>query len=261
MKKALFGVFLFLTPTFVFAVGFAKQSIFLSTATPTEGQTILIYASVSNPATTTFNGTLHIKDEASEIGSVPVSLKAGGADNVSVSWKPNAGNHTITAALKDSSGSTIEENRETFSIAATQSASTGGSSNPFNFSGTQSADVQPSTPIQESITNVVPAVAEYTAPVLDAIDSGRIIAAKQLDNALTWSKSQIATTSKAATVGKDEEKNSLAQTAWKILATVILYIVTILLYIVTNVGIFYPLLAILFLYTLWRLWRKYRRGY
>jgi len=258
MKKALFGVCLFLTPTFVFAVGFAKQSIFLSTATPTEGQTVLIYASVSNPATTTFNGTLHIKDEASEIGSVPVSLKAGGADSVSVSWKPNAGNHTITAALKDSSGSTIEENRETFSIAATQSASTGGSSNPFNFSGTQSADVQPSTPIQESITNVVPAVAEYTAPVLDAIDSGRTIAAKQLDNALTWSKSQIATTSKAATADKDA---SLMQTAWNILATVILYIVTILLYIVTNVGIFYPLLAVLFLYTLWRLWRKYRRGY
>ncbi|MBY0472885.1 hypothetical protein K2Q00_01190 [Patescibacteria group bacterium] len=253
MKRFLFGTFLFLTPTLVFAAGFAKQSIFLSSTAPVEGQTVLIYASVSNPATTVFNGTLLIKDEASEIGSVPVSLKAGGADNVSVSWKPNAGTHTIVAVLKDAGGSTLEENKETFTIAATS----------VTFSTTQSDDVQPSTAIQESITNVSPVVAEYTSPVLKTIDSGRTFAAKKLNSALDWSKSQIATSSKAAANMSDteEKKSSLMQTAWRILATVALYVVTILLYIVTNVGVFYPILAIGFLYTLWRLWRKYRRGY
>ncbi|OGC93841.1 hypothetical protein A2389_00305 [Candidatus Adlerbacteria bacterium RIFOXYB1_FULL_48_10] len=263
MKRMLFAAILFALPLSVSAVGFAKQSIFLSTSAPVEGQTVTIYASVSNPATTTFNGTLVIKDGASEIGSVPVSLKAGGADTASVSWKPTAGSHTIVADLQDANGKSIEEDKEAFIIAAAPSATAASSANPFGVSNAQIGDVQPSTPIQESIQSVSPAIAEYSSPVLEVIDSGRTFVAEKLNTALNWSKSQVATSSKAAaSIGAtEEEKGSLMQTAWRILATVALYVVTILLYIVTNVGVFYPILAIGFLYTLWRLWRKYRRGY
>ncbi len=256
MRPFLFGTFLFLVPTFVFAVGFAKQSIFLSTSAPTEGQTVTIYASVSNPATTTFNGTLVIKDGATEIGKASVKLEAGGADTASVSWKPTAGTHTIVADLRDANGVSVEEGRQAFTIAAPPKVSAAASANPFGVSNDQTVDVQPSTPIQESINNISPEVGEYSSPVLKAIDSGRAAAAAQLHTALDWSKSQIATSS--ASVNTKEE-SSFIQTAWKIFATVALYVLTILLYIVTNVGIFYPLLAAAFLYVLWRLWRRYRR--
>lgn len=254
MGRFLFGASLFLIPSLVLAAGFAKQSIFLSTTAPVEGQTILIHASVSNPATTTFSGTLVVKDEASEIGRVPVKLDAGGADDVSVSWKPTAGTHVIIADLKDANGTVIEEGRQTFTIAAPPSpasASPAKSAAPADGTGIQSA-----APIQKSIDSISPTVGQYSSPVLKTIDSGRAAAATQLHTALDWSKSQIPTSSSQAS---SDSKNSFVQTAWKIFATVTLYVLTLLLYIVTNVGIFYPLLAVLFLYTLWRLWRRYRR--
>jgi hypothetical protein len=44
-----------------------------------------------------------------------------------------------------------------------------------------------------------------------------------------------------------------------IFATASLYILSILLYVVSNAGIFYPVLAVLFLYFLWRLFKRFRR--
>lgn len=251
MRRFLFGAFLFLTPAFAFAAGFAKQSIFLSTTAPVEGQKILIHASVSNPTTSTFTGTLVVKTEASEIGSVPVKLDAGAADDISVSWTPTAGTHTIVADLKDTAGAIVEEDTQAFTIAPSPTASSPISATPAQFINTQTpVDVQSSAPIQQSITNVSPAVAQYTSPVLNTIDSGRTAAAAQLHTAIDWSKSQIATPS---------SKSGPTQTAWKVLATASLYALTILLYIVGNVGVFYPILAFLFLYILWRLYRRYRR--
>lgn len=252
MKQFFLGTLVFALPSMVFAAGFAKQSIFLSTNTPTEGQTIRIHALVSNPATTTFNGTLVVKDEASEIGTVPVKLDPGSADDVSVPWKPRAGTHTIVADLKDGNGVIVEEGKQEFTIAA--AAGTSAASPKISTSAfAQPDDIQSSAPIQESIDNVSPAAGKVISPLFKTIDSGRTAAANQLHNAIDWSKSHIATSSKSTT------KSSTASSAWQIFATAALYILTVLLYVVSNIGVFYPILGILFLFVLWKLYGRYRR--
>jgi hypothetical protein len=254
MKKFFGAAVLFAMPALVFAAGFAKQSIFLSTTVPVEGQTVLIYASVTNPTTAKFTGTLEVKDESGKIGTADVSLAAGSADSVSVSWKPTAGSHTVTATLKDSTGTAVEENSETFSIASKNTANAS--------TNTSTAGVEPSTGIQESIGNLSPAAQQYSAPVFRMIDSGRVFAAGELNKAIDWSKQQIGAPSKKATPfvnTSQPEKSGAAHTAWTILATVVLYVLSVLLYVIGHAGVFYPVLAVIFFYILWRCWRRYRR--
>src|SRR3989344_6188606 len=125
MKKTLFVCGLLLLPTVVFGVypevargaGFAKQSLFLSKSSVTEGDTVLVHAVVSNDTTTKFTGTLIFKDSDATIGNVPVSLDSGEANTFSVSWKPTAGNHTVEANLEDTSGAVVEQESATFTVA------------------------------------------------------------------------------------------------------------------------------------------------
>lgn len=257
MKRLIVGTVLFALPLFAGAAGFAKQTIFLSTESPIEGQTILIHASVANSAATKFTGKLDVREETGAIGTVDVSLNAGAADNVSVSWKPKAGSHTVTATLKDSTGTAVEESSQKFIILSkTPPAST------ESITTTKAPDaVELSDEIQASIGTISPVAEEYSAPVFQVIDSGRVFAANELSKAIDWSKQQVGKPKQPAifATSTEPEKTGVGATAWKMLSTVILSILSVLLYIVTNAGIFYPILAVVFFYILWRCWKRYRR--
>ncbi len=98
------------------AATFAKQSLFLSKTPVTEGDTVLIHAVVANDGTAKFDGDVVFKDADTKIGSVAVSIAQGGANAVSVSWKPAAGSHNITAELTASGGAVVESESATFLI-------------------------------------------------------------------------------------------------------------------------------------------------
>jgi hypothetical protein len=247
MKRLFFGAVLFAMPSMVFAAGFAKQSIFLSTNAPVEGQTVLIHASVSNPTSAKFTGKLKVRDASVDIGSVPVTLDAGAADDVSISWKPTAGMHTIVATLEDAGGSTVEEGTQIFSIAEKPSAD-----------GKPKSDVQPSTRIQQSLGNISPTTEKYAAPVFKIVDSGRVFAANELNKGINWSKQQLGVAPKTnSAFGTPQPKTS--NTFWNILATAVLYILSVLLWLVGNAGVFYPILAVVFFYILWKCFKRFRR--
>lgn len=258
MKKFFICVILFALPGIVSAANFAKQSIFLSTNTPVAGNTVLIHASVSNGTAQKFTGTLKVHDDLGAIGSVPVTLAAGEASDVSVSWKPTAGARTVVADLTDSSGTVVEEDSQTFTIASSVSTNPGNTSNQ-NLNG-----IQTSAQIQQSIKSVSPVAEQYSAPIFNVIDSGRVFSAGQLNNAINWSKAQIGAPVTSPTTNfintpDAATQNKTASTAWTIFATAVLYVLTVVLFIIGNAGVFYPILAILFFYTLWRLFRRYRR--
>lgn len=255
MKQALGAFILFSFPLLAGAAGFAKDTIFLSTNSPVEGQTILIHASVSNPTTSKFTGKLEVHDELGAIGNAAVSLEAGAADDISVQWKPKAGAHTVVATLKDNAGAAVEESSQTFSIAA-KTPPAGASA-----ASAGAAGVQSSQQIQNSIGSISPETQKYSAPVFTMIDSGRVFAAKELQKGIDWSKKQagVSKVSPGSGAFVSNDESSAGKTAWSVLGTVSLYILTVLLYIVTNAGIFYPVLAVLFLYFLWKMFRRYRR--
>ena len=57
-------------------------------------------------------------------------------------------------------------------------------------------------------------------------------------------------------------QNSVSNPAgsfWYVLQTLYFYLLTVLRFIVGSAGVFYPVVAILFLYFLWRMFRRFRR--
>lgn len=249
-----------LLPTVVFGATFAKETLFLSKNTVTEGETVLVHAIVSNDAGTKFTGTLEIKDKETLIGNVPVSLAVEEASVVSVSWKPKAGAHTLVATLRDTAGSVSAKESATFTIKEKPAPL-----DAFVSSSTPRSSVTSSADIQEAIARVSPTAAKGSAPVFSTIDSLRESAAEVLESGSDWSKKHIgasAIKNQGTILGTETEKpasSKITSSLWTMLATLLLYVFSLLLYVVSTPGVFYPLLAAFFLFILWKCWRRYRR--
>lgn len=237
--------------------GFAKQSIFLSKSSVTEGETVLIHAVVSNDAIDAFAGELVLADKE-KIGTVPVSLSAGEAQAVSVSWKPLKGSHTVTAELKAKDGKTVEKESATFYIKPkpVASAANAALANQAN----QNAAVGSSQSIQEGIADFSPKAAETAEPAFRMIDSARERAADFLDRQIAKAKSEVEKRPGLVEGIQTENLPNSFDWLWTIIYTVWLYICTILRFIVGYAGVFYPVFAIAFLYLLWKIFRSFRRA-
>lgn len=244
---------LLLAPAVVFAAGFAKQSLFLSRSSVTEGETVLIHATVNNDASTAFAGTMIFSEGSVKIGAVPVSLDPGEAGAVSVSWKPTAGSHTVTADLKKGTD-VVETESQTFSIAAKPV--------PVSAQSQSAASVESSEKIQQEIASFSPGTASTIAPAFALIDSGRQQLSNIVDGQVVVAKKNLG--SKAGQVLGADTVNQAKQdpmgTVWAVLWTLYLYILTVINFVIGNAGVFYPVLALLILYFLWRLFTRSRRS-
>jgi hypothetical protein len=241
-----------LLPISLFAAGFAKQSLFLSKPSVTEGETVLIHAVISNEAGAKFTGELVFKDGESKIGTAPVSLGAGEAQTASVSWRPSAGTHAVTAELMN--GAEITEKQSASFVVAPKP-------NPTASAASQSAStIQSSQGIQQKIADLSPQAAQASAPLFTLIDSGRTSAADFVEAQITETKKKMEKDPDAEVSGAQTEK--LPDTVggfWSALNSLYLYILMAFLFVISNAGIFYPLLAIAFLYCLYRLYKRFRR--
>jgi len=257
MKRVFIGLLaLGLFPSVVFGAGFARQSIFLSKTQVFEGDSVLVHTIVANEAVEKFAGTLTITEGDEKIGTVPVALAAQEAQAISISWKPVAGSHTLTATLRDTSEEIAEKTTATFRVnqkpqPADESAGMSG--------------VESSENIQQQLANLSPGVAEAAAPVFSSVDSVRNSAVSTIDKGIEWAEEQTASKKKASTAGglvlgasTSTESGGIMSTIWTILATIALHTLSILRYIIANPAICYPLFAALFLYGLWRLYKRMR---
>ncbi len=252
-------LFLFV-PFFASAAGFAKQSMFLSQSTVTEGEAVFIYAVVENVSPNNFSGTLKFSDTSGPIGQTPVALKAGIADTVSVTWTPKAGQHDVTAKLVIADGTVVESQNAIFYVnpkpspASATNSSTSAQSDTVHATSsatTTPALIESSEPLQQYVMQYTPQVGKYTAPVFTSIDSARSAGAQKLANGTLWSTKSL----QDASARPSSWKNTL----WLIAVTAVLYICSALSYLVHNIGVFYPAFALLFLFILWRLYRLARR--
>ncbi|OGC86946.1 hypothetical protein A3D70_01950 [Candidatus Adlerbacteria bacterium RIFCSPHIGHO2_02_FULL_54_18] len=240
-----------LAPAVAFGASFAKQSLFLSRSAVTEGETVLINAVVNNDSTAAFSGTLLFAEGTSAIGTVPVTLAAGEAQAVSVSWKPAKGSHKVSAELKKGL-EVVETQSATFTIAA----------KPTPAAAPQSAAaVESSQNIQDGIAAYSPQTASVAAPLFTLIDSGRAAAADIIDAQISGTKKALGP-SAGEVLNAEETKNAGSNplgVLWFILRTLYLYLLTIARFLVGNAALFYPVLALAFLYSLWKLFRRFRR--
>lgn len=267
MRKMLAAVVLMsLVPMSVLAVypevargaGFASQSIFLSRSPVTEGESVRVYVTVSNPGADSFKGSVAVTEDGETIGTVPLTLATGGAQTVSVVWKPmTAGARTVKAALIQD-GTTAAETQQTFTIQEKPKPKPAATEAPVD-TDQSAAAVESSAGIQESIQSISPAAGNAAKPVFGAIDSARQSIANVADQ-------QLANVAPKISKGQSKGQVEGAQTEntqpwyWSIVWTIYFYILTLVRFLVGSAGIFYPLLAILFLYFLYRMFRRYRRG-
>jgi hypothetical protein len=255
MKYAILAAFLWATLSLpAAAAGFAKQSLFLSKEPVTEGETVLIHAVVANENAQKFSGDVVFKDGDTNVGSVAVAIASGGANAVSVSWKPSAGSHAVTAELTDTNGTVVEQQNATFKIEKKPDTTQNKDSS--------AAAVESSRKIQDKIEDYSPAAASAVAPVFSTIDSARSKAADALDSGINWAKDKTGGKEVGEVLGsstKNPSSSSIMDTLWFILATVALYALTVLRFIVGSAGIFYPVFALFVFFVLWRTYKRFRR--
>ena len=262
MRKALVLGLFFLAPLIASAAGFATQSIFLSKSSVTEGDSVKIYAVLSNNASTAFAGNVVLSDGSTKIGTSPVAIAAGGSQIVSVAWQPTAGSHTITAELVSSSGTSVEKQSQEFTIAEKPKPVVAPAFDAFATSS--SAAVESSQGIQDQIGSLSPTAANVSKPAFNFFDGLRSTAADFLDSQLTSTKTKLAATPKSGVVAGDSTTSDPKiqnpwSNIWTILYTLYIYVLTILRFLIGNAGVFYPLLAILFFYFLYRTYKRFRR--
>jgi hypothetical protein len=264
MSKLAFAAALLLLPTLAFGAGFAKQSLFLSKSPVIEGDSVLIHAVVQNDSATAFSGEVVFSaqkgsDTKQKIGSAAASIAPQGAQAVSVSWKPLAGEYKVTASLTAKDGTVVEEESGTFTInQKPKPASIGGQTEQ------NTDEVQSSEEIQSMINKFSPAAGGFLAPGFSTLDSFRTRLNEWLDQGIAWSKNKVGAKTPGKVLGEAATKENISPQG--IMGTLTyaagmagLYAFSVLKWIVSNAGIFYPVVALGFLYTLWRLFARIRR--
>lgn len=238
--------------------GFAKQSIFLSKPSAVEGDTVLIHTVVQNDSAAEFSGTLIMRDGDSKVGSVPVSLDVGEAQAVSVSWKPSAGRHDIVAELSDAGGAVVGNESESFSIGAKPRPK---AKAPPNASSSAAAAVESSADIQGKIEDLSPAASGALEPVFRLVDGSRTAIADVLDAQIAKTKPKLAPLP-GVVAGTSTAVQAPQQGGWfgSIFNTAYYYVLTVLRFVIGSAGAFYPILAFVFFYILWKTFKRFRRA-
>ncbi len=257
MKYPLIGIlagsYLLAIPLVSFAAtdgaGFETQSIFLSRASVTEGETVLVYASVSNVSTGAFQGSLVFKDASKSIGNLPVSLSPGEARLVSLSWEPKAGAHTIVAELDDASGKSVATESQTFTVTAKPVVVAQSAAN-------LAAAVESSAGLEQAISQISPQTGNVIGPILSSLDGLRSTAADILDSQIEQTQPKLPGGMLQGMPGGANKPQDAPGWVLVVFWTIYFYLLTIVRVIIGSVVIFYPVLAILFIYLLYRLYRR-----
>lgn len=245
-----------MSPLIAGAAQFAPSSLFLSKEKVVEGDTVLIHAVVQNNSTTTFPGTLSVRSDEIQVGSVPVTLSPNEVRAVSVSWTPKAGSHTVVAALLDKGGAAVQSETQTLTVEAKRKSRVATTA-----SSSAAAAVESSKSIKQAIDGISPAAGNALSPVFKLVDGGRESAARMLDAEIQKAKPKVAPLP-GVVAGADTAIAAPDQGSWfsSIFYTTYFYILTVLRFVVGSAGVFYPLLAFAFLYALWRMFKKFRRA-
>lgn len=192
------------------------------------------------------------------------SFALAAAPELEVSQKATIGGQTvpIRATVSSDDGVTLSESKQSGAVPVTIIVYVTPKPKP---AATSSAAVESSQNIQNGIANFSPQAAQTVAPFFTLVDGGRIKAADALQSQLTTTKKNLGADAgePGAVLSAESSKNAVSNpmgSFWYILRTLYLYVLTILLFLVSSAGIFYPLLAIIVLYMLWRVFKRFRRA-
>lgn len=258
----LFPILLVFVPLSSFAaVGFAQESVWLSHTPVIAGETVSIYAALTNGGAETLTTTAYFRDNGIRIGSLPVSLQPGEARIVSLSWTPSVGKHSLAVELASSSVQ-LAKGTQTTTVTVEKPSVFSALSIPKD-SAVAATAFTDSSGIQAQIAKLSPLLDTYTKPVFSTIDSWRL-------RGSTLLQAQASSSKEKAQAARDEKVNiadgktdtsyaSQKLTFSQILHTLLMYIFSALQFLLAKAAFFFPLLAFVFFLLLWKLYRRYIR--
>lgn len=185
------------------------------------------------------------------------------AQEVTVSQEAKVGGESapLEAVVSTEDGNVVlSDSKQEGSVPVTFTVYISPKPKPAATSSQAAAAVQSSENIQNSISSVSPQAGAATEPFFTLVDGGRQKAADALDTQIASAKGRL-NPQAGAVLGAEETKNAASDpmgSFWYALWTIWFYILTILRWLVGNAGVFYPLFALLFFYTLWRVIRRAR---
>ncbi len=265
VKRIIFLTALLSLPTLAIAsqAGFPSQPIWVSSSYAVEGETVTVSAIVANDATSSLWGTLVFLANGARIGARAFELPSGESQIHSIEWKPKKGEYRLAAKIEGTSAELIE--RETPAISVTVKE-----------------PPAPPSKIQRAITQAIQTgstLASSSAPVI--IQAARTIFAqtealrsagtKHLENYLASNTTNANTRPEGAIAGTSTRSTSSGQASNTAgfdsaskngkggFSNIAQTVATSALFAMKNAALFYPLLALVILGTLYFLARRIRR--
>lgn len=254
--------FLFLTtllfPSFAMAMaqaGFPTQPIWVSSASPTESEMVVVSAVVVNDTEATLRGTLVFLANDARIGAREFELPSGKSQIHSIEWKPKKGEYKIVARIEGTPSELSQKETPAITITVKEPPA-------------------PPSEIQKAITQAVQtgsALASSSVPIIlrtaqnlfAQTENLRNAGIERLENYLAANAVRTKSTSAGAIAGTSNEDASDFDEDTKDGKSVISNIAQTAaagaLFAFKNIALFYPILALLILGTLYSLARRVRR--
>ena len=233
--------------------GFPTQAIWVSKTTAVAGETLVVSAVVYNGNTSMLKGTLVFTDDDARIGVRELELPAGESQIHSIEWKPKAGEHRLAARIEGTSAALSQTETPFITVTIAEAPPP---------SRAQRAASQAAETAGNIASSSLPIVLGVATGIFDAIEPYRQKGVEELEAYVEKTRSRsggagsaVAGTSTSNTagfgtagVGGGGLVSNIAQVA-----------AAAALFVMNSLYLFYPLLALLFLGTLYFLARRIRR--
>lgn len=266
MRRLLFAALL-LSPTIAFAAvqaGFPTQSIWVSTISATEGETVVISAVVVNDTTSMLRGTLAFLANDSRIGAREFELPSGKSQIHSIEWKPKKGEYKLIARIEGTSAELSQKETPAISVTVKEPPAP-----PSEIERTITQVVQTGSTIASSSAPVIMETAQNIFAQTERLRNAGIerlenyLASNATSDSREVPEGSIAGTSTGST-GSLQASNAArfdasADKGKGMLSNIAQTAAAAALFGLKNVALFYPTLAFIILGTLYLLARRIRR--
>jgi len=256
LRKLLF-VF-FLVPTLAFAgetqAGFPTQAIWVSKTTAVAGETLVVSAVVYNGNTSALKGTLVFTDDAERIGVRELELPAGESQIHSIEWKPKAGEHRLAARIEGTSAALSQTETPSITVVVAEPPP------PSRVQQTVSQAAQTAGNIASSSLPIVLGIA---TSIFDAVEPYRQKGVEELEAYVEKTRSRAGGSAGGTVAGTSTSNTSGFGSAGAngggLVSNIAQVAAAAALFVMSSLYLFYPLLALIFLGTLYFLARRIRR--
>ncbi|OGG77641.1 hypothetical protein A3B35_01320 [Candidatus Kaiserbacteria bacterium RIFCSPLOWO2_01_FULL_54_24] len=234
--------------------GFPTQAIWISKTTAVAGETLIVSAVVYNGNTSMLKGTLVFTDDTVRIGVRELELPAGESQIHSIEWISEAGEHRLAARIEGTSAALSQTETPSITVIVAE---------PPPPSGAQQVVSQAAETVGNIASSSLPVVLGVATNIFNAIEPYRQKGVEELKTYVENTRSRRGDSAVGAVAGTSTSNTSgfrdAGTTGSGVAANIAHVAAAAALFVMSSLYLFYPLLALVFLGTLYFLARRIKR--